>query len=173
MTSAAAPCNSTTEIWYFFLKETTEIWYGTVVVQLGSYHPNLDRKQQSSQFLLSGSESSVILKISKPLKESGLLATSSSHLRPWRYPMCLSLSASFSTTWERWNEYRMQELYFILDKIYNNREHLHLTRHKLSLWFQQSQQLASDQKSIRRQAWLLSTAGGPPYMVDHQVLAEI
>jgi hypothetical protein len=68
--------------------------YGTVDVQLDSYQFNLDRRSciltGSSWFLLSGSEPSVILKISKPLKESGLLATASSHLRHWRYPMCLS-----------------------------------------------------------------------------------
>jgi hypothetical protein len=43
MTSVAVPCNS-----------TTEIWYSIVAVQLGCYHSNLDKKQQTyGQFLIS------------------------------------------------------------------------------------------------------------------------
>jgi hypothetical protein len=47
-------------------------------------------------------------------------------LRPWRYPMCLSLRASFSTTWDTqivvdtWQGKQIQNvlyiLYFVFEK---------------------------------------------------------
>ena len=79
-------------------------WFQDIVAVLqkfAGYHFNLDKLRceftGNSWFLLSGSEPSVILKISAPLKTSGFFFTASSHFKPWRYPMCLSLSASFRT----------------------------------------------------------------------------
>ena len=96
-------------------------WHPSSTLQLYRYYFNLDKLSCKltgiSWFLLSGSEPSVILKISKPLKTSGFLFTASSHFKPWRYPMCLSLSASFSTNWnkifEKGNKQNAQCTYFI------------------------------------------------------------
>ena len=80
-------------------------WHPSSTLQLYRYYFNLDKLSCKltgiSWFLLSGSEPSVILKISKPLKTSGFLFTASSHFKPWRYPMCISLSASFTTNWKK------------------------------------------------------------------------
>ena len=146
-------------------------WHPSSTLQLYRYYFNLDKLSCKltgiSWFLLSGSEPSVILKISKPLKTSGFLFTASSHFKPWRYPMCISLSASFTTNWKKniWEtgqiEYTMNLFHFLSEK--KNRMPLHLLHHKLLLQFLQSQQHASNRKSIWQLVCLLLTADEPPY----------
>ena len=146
-------------------------WHCSYALEVAGYHFNLDKLSCEfigiSWFLLSESEPSVILKMSKPLKTSGFLFIISSHFKPWKYPMCISLSASFTTNWTK------KHLRNGTDRIHNelipfpfkkkNRMPLHSLHHKLLQQFLQSQQHASNRKSIWQLVCLLLTADEPPY----------